>query len=677
MRLQLRQAHSVWLLAALTIGAIVVSVSVLMWELRVRDLEHTRLEAISLTKMVMEQTQQSFDGIDLVLRGVQERLSNDYGRQFSLDSAPTHLLLAARVSGMRQLSSIFLVDAQGTVVNSSLDFPMPKYAVADRAYFTHFSRDGANTLFIGKPLRNRINNGWTLYVARPLFEPNGKFRGVVAAAVSIAQFETMYQLVKLDYERPIALYLADGALIAALPHREKTIGEPAPELSPEIFPVKDNEVRTIRQAGIDGEPEVFSLGRLTKYPLLVSVTDDVNLSLESWRETVIPIGLGAALVCIFTASIAMFLIAKLKKQDELGSALRMANARYQHTVNSVMDAIVAVNGAMRIVLFNPAAEQMFNLKAKDVIGQSFDMLIPERIRARHQGHVARFTNIETSAAQPMNPQLEITGQRADGQEFPIEATISKSMVNGNLQMTVVLRDVTAHRQAEIELRKVNSQLRSLSNSLQHVREQERSRLSRELHDELGQQLTGLKLSLSWLGTRLKGGRTATPDDVDEMRYQLDAAIASVRRISTELRPLILDDLGFSEAISWHTREFTKRSALEVTLNLLGAEHVRDHELATALFRIVQESLTNVARHANATQVRIDLIVSADQLVLTIHDNGQGFQDNAKQGGIGLVSMRERAISIGAQFSISSRLGMGTTIQVVIALNAPPEDGNEA
>lgn len=666
MRLQIRQSQSVGLLAVLSISAILVSVALLIWRLHDSELEHARLETISLTEMLMEQTQQSFEGADLVLQGVQERLSTAFGRQFELDSAPTHLLLSTRVSSMHQLSSIFLVNAQGTVINSSIDFPMPKIAVADREYFSHFAHEGGKKLFISKPIHNRIDNGWTIYMALPLFELSGKFRGIVVAALSIPQFEKMYQLVKLDYDRPIGLYFADGTLIASLPHRENSIGSIAPELINESIPTKTGEVRSIRHTNPFGDPEVFSIGHLTKYPLLVSVTDDVTLSLASWRETAIPIGLGAILVCFFTASIAIFLNSKLKHKEELALALRVANDRYQHTVNSVMDAIVAVDESMNIVLFNPAAERMFHLKARHVIGRPFDMLIPERIRAKHHGHIASFTDSEV-ASRPMNPQLEITGKRSDGQEFPIESTISKSLIGGKLQMTAVLRDVTAHRQAENELRKVNSQLRNLSTSLQEVREQERSRLSRELHDELGQQLTGLKLSLSWLGNRLKDGRATPPDAVDEMRSLLDEAIVSVRRISTELRPLILDDLSFGEALTWQTTEFTKRSNLEVSLNLSAADKVQGDNLATAMFRIVQESLTNVARHANATKVSIELVANASSLVLTIKDNGNGFQDTGRQGGIGLVSMRERATSVGATFNIINNpvAGTGTTIEVII------------
>lgn len=676
MRLQIRQTHSVGVLAAFTIAAMVVSVIFLLWGLRDRELEHARLETIALTQMLMEQTEQNFESADLVLQGIQERLTTAYGSQFALDSLPIHLLLNNRLSGMRQLRSIFVVDAQGMLINSSRDFPIPKTSVADRGYYKVFAQGRSESLFIDRPVHSRMDNSWTLHLSRPLTGSDGKFRGVVVAAMNISQLEQLYDNMKLDYVRPIAIYLADGTLAASLPHRENLLGERAPELTNERLPAKGNDVRIVHHVSGGGGREVFSLGRLVGYPLLLSVTDDEDLALASWRETAVPIAIGATFVSIFTALLAMLLISKLKSKEELTLALHVANDLYQHTVDSVMDAIVAVDESLNIVLFNPAAENMFGLKASAVIGKPFDMLIPERLRAKHLIHVGRFVDSE-AGSRAMAPQIEISGRRADGKEFPIESTISKSLIGGKLQMTAVLRDVTEHRLAEIELREVNRQLRNLSTSLHNVREEERTRISRELHDELGQQLTGLKLSLSWFGTRLKEGRTTTPDMVDEMRYLLDTAIASVRRISTELRPLILDDLGFGEAISWQTLEFAKRSALEVTLNLPAAADVHGDELATALFRIVQESLTNVARHANATQVKIDLISEGDKLVLTIKDNGQGFQDNANQDGIGIVSMRERAISIGAQFKIISGPGVGSTIEVTVPLNATTEHSDEA
>jgi signal transduction histidine kinase len=225
---------------------------------------------------------------------------------------------------------------------------------------------------------------------------------------------------------------------------------------------------------------------------------------------------------------------------------------------------------------------------------------------------------------------------------------------------------------------MNRQLRALSASLQDVREQERTRISRELHDELGQQLTGLKLDLSWLSKRLKEGRELPPDTMEEMRRQLDDAISSVRRISTELRPLILDDLGFGEAVSWQAAEVAKRSGLEIRLKLEAAEMVCNSDLATALFRIVQESLTNCVRYAQASSVDISLVADEKDLVLTIRDDGRGFANEARQGGgIGLVSMRERADALGGQLDIQSSPGAGTIIRMKISLNAPVLSGDAA
>ena len=163
-----------------------------------------------------------------------------------------------------------------------------------------------------------------------------------------------------------------------------------------------------------------------------------------------------------------------------------------------------------------------------------------------------------------------------------------------------------------------------------------------------------------------------------MRRLLDTAISSVRRIATELRPLILDDLGFGEAVSWQTGEFAKRSGLKIKLDLEAAGLVRDDALATALFRIVQESLTNIARHANATEVTVRLAVDADNPVLTVSDDGKGLADEARHGsGIGLVSMRERATALGGQLTIISSPGGGTTIEVTLPLDLPVLSGDKA
>jgi PAS domain S-box-containing protein len=662
--------RAVALLASVTICLIGVSVAFLLWDLRDRELEQARVETVSLAHMFREQTERTFDSADLVLRGVQERMQTAYGSKLALDSVPVHLLLSARIFGMPQLTAMMLVDASGRVVNSTLpEIDGASVSVADTGYFKAFAGGKAEGLFISRPAAHRPEGTWTMDLARPFTGPDGRFRGVVVAVMNIPRFDQFYNWMKMAYVRPIALYLDDGTLIASVPQRENMIGDRAPELGSVALPAAGSEVRMVTHVRGDGGHEVFALARAGRFPLLVSVTDEEEPALAVWRETAAPIVGGALLVCGFVVAAAVMLARELTREARLSRALRDANDRYHRTVDSLMDAIVAVDEWQNIILFNPAAERMFGVAAAEVFGTPLAHLVPPRARDAHQGQVHAFAGCD-GEFRAMSPNIEITGLRADGAEFPMESTISRTLVDGRPQLTAVLRDMTGRRRAEADLLEMNRQLRGLSASLQNVREQERTRIARELHDDLGQQLTGLKLELSWIGGRLKEGRQATPAEVDAMRHQLDIAIASVRRIATELRPPILDDLGFGEAVAWQASEFAKRSGLPVVLDLQAADRVEDNDVATALYRIVQESLTNVARHAAATRVEVSLCAEAECLVLTVRDNGTGLAEGARQGsGIGLLSMRERATALGGQLSIISVPGNGTTITVRLPMVA--------
>ncbi len=669
MRINVRPVYAVVALAILAVVAIAGSISFFLWDLRGRELAHSRNETVSLTRMLMAQTQQSVAATDVVLLGLQERLQTPFGSAVALNSSAIHLLLATRVSGMSQIRALFVVDRDGMVVNTSRQGGITATLVEDRAYFRRLKENGEQGLYIDKPVRNRLNGSWTLHLARRLNDSAGQFRGVVVAAFDLANYEQSFNYLIIDEPRPIALYMADGTLLASLPHRENMIASLAPELNTEALPSAEQGVKLITHISGDGSQEVLAIGRLKAFPLLVSVANDELLSLASWRETAVRIGLGAGLVALFIVIVASSLVGELLREERLSMELSDATDRYQHTVDSVMDAIVAVDAEHKIVLFNPAAERMFVRNAHDVLGKPLTLLMPVRMQSPHGAHVNTF-NESAGISRTMAPQLEIIGLRSDGVEFPLESTISKTHIGGKVQMTAVLRDVTEHRRNEAELRKMNAQLRELSTALQDVREQERSRISRELHDELGQKLTGLKLDLSWLGSRLKDGRAADPAKIDEMRHLLDETIASVRRISTELRPLILDDLGLGEAVAWQAREVSKRSELVIKVDMPAASIVRHDAMATALFRIAQESMTNVVRHAQASEMTISLTAdaNAEALRLQVSDNGVGFDTYAKSPGIGLLSMRERAVAIGGQFSIASAPGHGVVITVLLPLD---------
>ncbi len=433
----------------------------------------------------------------------------------------------------------------------------------------------------------------------------------------------------------------------------------------------------VARAAVNGGRHVYALSRVDRFPLLVTVGNDEVQTLASWRETAVPIAWGAGFVCFVIAIVGALLARRLAHEEALAKALSEADDRYQRTIDSVTDAIIAIDEAQTILLFNQAAERMFGLAASEVLGSPLERLIPEHLRDVHRQHFYSAMRAGGNARQLMTP-LEIVGRRADGAEFPIESTISRTLIDGKPQLTAVLRDITERRHAETEQREMNEQLRRLSASLLGVREQERTRIARELHDDLGQQLTGLKLDLSWLENRLREGRPAAPDKVAAMRQLLDDAIAAVRRISVELRPLILDDLGFGAAIAWQTAEFSKRSGIAITLDLQAADQVNDNALAIALFRIVQESLTNILRHAEATQASIRLVADAEGVVLTILDNGKGLPTaEASQKGMGLLSMRERATALGGHFSISGSSHGGAQIEVRVPIASPLQQGVSA
>ncbi|HET8624147.1 MAG TPA: histidine kinase [Gemmatimonadales bacterium] len=232
----------------------------------------------------------------------------------------------------------------------------------------------------------------------------------------------------------------------------------------------------------------------------------------------------------------------------------------------------------------------------------------------------------------------------------------------------IQRDITARRRHDEDIRRSREELRALAARLQSVREDERTRISREVHDELGQALTGLRLDLSWLKSRLKD-KPELADRVQSVVTRIDGTIDTVRRIATELRPSVLDHLGLVAAVEWQAQEFEKRTGITVRLELSSAHPAVDDARATTVFRILQESLTNVARHAHADHVDIALALGPDAVTLQVADDGRGISEAERTAvrSLGLVGMRERAIACGGECTIEGRVARGTNVVVRIPL----------
>lgn len=238
----------------------------------------------------------------------------------------------------------------------------------------------------------------------------------------------------------------------------------------------------------------------------------------------------------------------------------------------------------------------------------------------------------------------------------------------------VQRDVTVRHRAEEELRHSEEQLRELANRLQAVREEERRRIAIEIHDRLGQALTGIKLDMAWVERRLPADAAELHQRARGTLGHIDAAIESVKRIAAELRPAVLDTLGLMAAIEWQADQFTERTGICCNLELPAKAPAMDDARSTALFRVVQEALTNVARHAEAHRVDIRLDREDGHLVLEIADDGIGFGDRQTTGhrSLGIAGMRERLGAYGGRLRIAGRQPCGTVLEARLPL-APESD----
>jgi signal transduction histidine kinase len=226
--------------------------------------------------------------------------------------------------------------------------------------------------------------------------------------------------------------------------------------------------------------------------------------------------------------------------------------------------------------------------------------------------------------------------------------------------------------AEEQLIHSYQQLRKLASHLQDIREEERSSMAREIHDELGQQLTGLKLDCLWLSLKLNETDIAIEikEKIKSMESLLSASLMTVKKIATELHPALLDKLGFLEAIKWQSQEFEKRTGTKIKLDLPADDIDIPNKTAIALFRIYQESLTNIARHSAAKNVVCSFQKINGELILNITDDGKGFDVSAieQMQSLGLLGIKERTLMLEGKYEITSQPGKGTKVSVRFPIN---------
>jgi PAS domain S-box-containing protein len=363
----------------------------------------------------------------------------------------------------------------------------------------------------------------------------------------------------------------------------------------------------------------------------------------------------------------------ISRRKEAELALRKSEEQLRAFVDSSEDGIITMDAGGSIVFCNRGAERLFGYARADLLGQPMTQLLAERNHPRYWRIVLGAGTAPVEAEH--GTLFEFIGTKRDGTEFPLELSLSTWTIPSGRFFTGIIHDITGRKRAEQELHQALEGVRTLSHKLEAVREDERTRIARELHDELGVGLTCLKLDLSRIRTLVTGDlvpreRAKLTDKVQSMTQQIDATITAVQRIVAELRPGVLDDLGLVAAIEWQCRDFKRRTGIECAF----ATGIEDLELergqATAVFRICQEALTNVARHAAATKTKVRLEAAGDDLLLEVWDNGAGVPEVrlSDPKSFGLQGMRERARGYRGMLTISSEPGHGTAVRLRLPLH---------
>lgn len=333
---------------------------------------------------------------------------------------------------------------------------------------------------------------------------------------------------------------------------------------------------------------------------------------------------------------------------------------------AVPDALVIMDDAGRLVFWNAAASRIFGYDADEAIGHEVHTLLaPARYRDPSLRGLRHFAT--TGQGPVVSATLRLEALHKDGREFPIELFVSSIRIRERWYAAGVVRDITERKQIEISLEQSRQALRDLAGHLQTVREAECSAIAREIHDQLGQMLTALKIDVARLRPRLADPDPTTLALLDSITSSLNLMIRTTQNIVAALRPLILDELGLIPAIEWQAGQFSQRTGVRSMLNLTMTDTGLPPAVSTALFRILQESLNNVARHAGASEVRIDLTQADGWMTLAVRDNGRGMtaSDVENRHSFGLMGMRERAHVFGGQVGIHGEPGQGTTVQVRI------------
>ena len=349
------------------------------------------------------------------------------------------------------------------------------------------------------------------------------------------------------------------------------------------------------------------------------------------------------------------------------TARKQAEERFRLVVEAAPSGMVIVDQEGKIILVNSRTEELFGYGRKDLLGQQVEILVPESSRERHvMLRKAFFTHTEV---RQMGAGRELHGVRKDGSRFPVEIGLNPIDTGAGMWVLASVLDITERRRVERTLQESRQELRALAGRLFRAQEEERKRIARELHDELSQSVALLAFDTSSLAL----SPPAAPEDMKESLRKLQSRIADlstdIRQIAHKLHPSILEDLGLAAALRELCEEFSARETIPVACDHEALQQALPVDIASCLYRVAQEALHNIQKHARATHIWLSVIDDPETVRLCVQDDGVGFDAVAgSSGGLGIISMKERVRLVQGAFSIQSQPGKGTTLSVSIPLH---------
>ena len=369
---------------------------------------------------------------------------------------------------------------------------------------------------------------------------------------------------------------------------------------------------------------------------------------------------------VIASSLVLYLVLRrtMRTRRLAEEAARLNQERFEGVALATTDAIWDLNLETKVVWWSDGVQKLFGYRAEDVSSR-----LEWWVERLHPDDRERVVNALQAAADSRGRTWsgQYRFRRQDGSYATVldRGYFIQDAAGKPVRVVGGLTDVSERRHAEEALENSRRQLRALTAKVQTGREEERANVAREIHDELGQILTALKINLDWLEQKLESDKSLNPllERIVESAEMTDSAIRTVQRIATDLRPAVLDQLGLAEALREEAQRFEKRTGVPCELQAPADRVALSRDAATTIFRVFQEALTNVARHAQATRCRIALQAISDGVILQVEDDGKGIGTEATGdgGSLGLLGMRERAAMLGGEVTIAPMSPKGTRV----------------